>query len=115
MAARQVETVQAGSADGTHRWKALWVREPWCWRIAGYWVLAFRARTGNGERAERDRGCQWSGHSARELVNSRFTGQHAPSGGDPCGVERMVEVTADGVVPATTSLEVDEPPWFVGA
>jgi hypothetical protein len=46
--------------------------------------------------------------SLASMVTSHRAGQHAPSGGDPTGVEAMVEVTASEVAPATTLLEVGD-------
>lgn len=42
------------------------------------------------------------------VVTSHRAGQHAPLGGDPTGVEAMVEVTASAEAPALALLEVGD-------
>jgi hypothetical protein len=56
------------------------------------------------------RGVSDQAMSLVSMVTSHRAGQHAPSGGDPRGVEAMVEVTADEVAPAITLLEVGDAP-----
>jgi hypothetical protein len=46
--------------------------------------------------------------SLGSMVTSHRSGHYAPSGGNPIGVEDMVEVTASEVAPAIALLEVDD-------
>lgn len=63
---------------------------------------------GNVDDEGCDRERQWSGHVARVDGEKPWLGSTRPAGGDPVGVEAMVEVTASEVAPAISLLEVGD-------
>jgi hypothetical protein len=71
-----------------------------------FWCLEAPAAT--SERKGVTRGVSGQAMSLASMVTSHRAGQHAPMGGDPSGVEAMVEATASAVAPATTLLEVGD-------